>query len=67
MTKAGIGKKIKEIRKALGLTQQGFAEAFNKIAPPELYTTRQDIAKYETGRNSIPAEKYVLFLKMHDC
>ena len=64
--KAKIGKQIKDIRKALGLTQQGFADRFNATCPSNLATTRADIARYETGKNSVPAEKYVFFLSLAD-
>lgn len=59
-----IGLQIRTVRKRLALTQQGFAELFNRNAPAHLYTTRVDIAKYEKGIMSMPAEKYVLFLSL---
>lgn len=62
--KKEIGQQIKKVRKSLGLTQQGFADRFNSVCPPSLATTRADIARYETGRNSVPAEKYVVFLSL---
>ena len=61
-----IGKQIKEVRKALGLTQQGLADVFNSKCSANLATTRADIARYETGRNSVPAEKYVVFMSLSD-
>ncbi len=64
--KTKIGQQIKDIRKALGLTQQGFADRFNSICSANLATTRADIARYETGRNSIPAEKYVVFMSLQN-
>ena len=63
--KHSIGKQLKDIRKALGLTQQGFADLFNSKCPANLATTRADIARYETGRNSVPAEKYVVFMSLN--
>ena len=62
--KTKIGLQIKKVRKQLGLTQHGFAAFFNKHCPANLATTRADIARYETGKNSIPAEKYVVFLSL---
>ena len=64
--KQAIGKQIKDIRKARGLTQQGFADLFNSKCSANLATTRADIARYETGRNSIPAEKYVVFMSLQN-
>ena len=65
-SKIMIGKQIKKIRKSLSLTQQEFADRFNSLCPPNLATTRADIARYETGLNSIPAEKYVVFLSLNE-
>lgn len=62
--KKRIGQQIKDVRKALGLTQQSFADLFNSKCPANLATTRADIARYETGRNSVPAEKYVVFMTL---
>lgn len=62
--KQEIGLEIKKIRMLLSLTQQGFADRFNSVCPANLATTRADIARYETGKNSIPAEKYVVFLSL---
>lgn len=60
-----VGHQIKTIRKKLGKTQKGFADHFNKTNPDHrCHTTRADIAKYETGSNSVPAEKYLMFLKL---
>ena len=62
--KIAIGKQIKAVREMLCLTQQSFADHFNSKCPANLATTRADIARYETGRNSVPAEKYVVFMSL---
>ena len=62
--KKTIGAEIKAVRKRLGLNQQEFADYFNSKCPAHLATTRADIARYETGRNSMPAEKYVVFISL---
>ena len=58
-----IAEDIKRIRAALGLTQEGLAEAFNAI-DDGLKTSRLDILKYEKGINIPPGDKYVKIMNM---
>lgn len=56
---------ILEMRSALGLTQDQFAELFNRSGG-ELKVSRQDISKYERGVVRCPATKYVQMLRIYD-
>ena len=58
-----IAEDIKRIRAALGLTQEGLAEAFNAI-DDGLKTSRLDILKYEKGINIPPGDKYIKIMNM---
>ena len=58
-----IAEDIKRVRAALGLTQEGLAEAFNAI-DDGLKTSRLDILKYEKGINIPPGDKYVNIMNM---
>ncbi len=64
MTKEEIGRKIKEVRTKLELTQAEFADLFNRNAPPHLFTSRSDVARYERGINGPSAEKFMAFLNL---
>jgi transcriptional regulator with XRE-family HTH domain len=58
-----IAEDIKRVRTALGLTQEGLAEAFNAI-DDGLKTSRLDILKYERGINTPPSDKYIKIMNM---
>lgn len=64
MSKQTIGARIKSIRNRLGVSQDAFAMLFNEGQDETIATTREDIAKYELGINSVPAQKYVRFLEL---
>ena len=66
MDREFIGRQILKIRNKIGISQDAFAVLFNSQLPPgsNLYTTRNDIAKYECGLNSMPAEKFIMFQRL---
>ena len=62
--KITIAQDIRQVRKALGLSQRAFAQLFNRRAPIGLKTHSRNISKYETGKMACPTDKYLKFMSL---
>jgi transcriptional regulator with XRE-family HTH domain len=54
-----LGKKVKEIRKKKGMSQQEFAESLG-------YTSKSTINKIEEGINDMSYDKLILLIKKYE-
>lgn len=60
-----VGEHTKKVRLALGLTQKEFSREFNKKHPRDLKINRVLMSKYERGKVTMPADKYLKIIAMN--